>query len=186
MKLEIEIKARLRDREETIRQLEARGCVFDAISIQDDTVFVQKTGSLAEYLSNDVFMRIRIQNGDRTILTAKKPVRKSAEVLVKHEHETVVESAEQTKAILELLGYTAAVHTVKSRQAGHVGEYEVCLDEIEGLGSFIELEKMGDAADAEHIQAHMGEFLVSLGVAPEDRVTKGYDILMVEKEISAQ
>jgi hypothetical protein len=49
--------------------------------------------------------------------------------------------------------------------------------------------KVGDhilfeAGDAEHIQAEMGEFLASLGIEASDRVTKGYDILMLERGLA--
>jgi adenylate cyclase class IV len=46
-------------------------------------------------------------------------VRKSAEVLVKHEHEIVADSAEQARAILELMGLKPAVRTVKVCRTGH-------------------------------------------------------------------
>lgn len=182
--LEIETKARLADRGAVMQKLEALGCAFAAPKTQDDTVYVAKTGTLEEFLSNDVFLRIRIQDGQKVVLTAKKPVRKSAEVLVKHEHEIVADSAEQARAILELMGLKPAVRTVKVRRTGHVAGYEVCIDDIEGLGSFIELEKMAEAGDAEHIQAEMGEFLASLGIEASDRVTKGYDILMLERGLA--
>lgn len=181
-KLEIETKARLVEREAVMQKLESLGCVLGEPKTQDDTVFAAKTATLEEFLSNDVFLRIRIQDGQKVVLTAKKPVRKSAEVLVKHEHETVVESAEQTRAILELMGLVPVVRTVKVRRTGHVGTYEVCIDDIEGLGSFIELEVMGDAENAERVQAEMGEFLASLGINASERVTKGYDILMLEQQ----
>jgi len=52
----------------------------------------------------------------------------------------------------------------------------ICLDEVEGLGSFIEVEKTS-AEDGEAIQEELFNFLESLGVKREDRVFKGYDTL---------
>lgn len=180
-KLEIETKALIRDREALVAKLAEAGCELSEPKRQDDTVYVQNTGDLATFLDNDVFLRIRIQDDGKVVLTAKKPIRKAGDVLVKHEHEVIVSSADEARAMLELMGYCAAVRTVKVRRIGHAGEYEACIDDIEGLGSFIELEKMGEKEDAERIQSDMRAFLSSLGVAPEDVVTKGYDVLMLEK-----
>jgi adenylate cyclase, class 2 len=71
---------------------------------------------------------------------------------------------------------------VKKRQTTHCDGYEICLDEVEGLGAFIELEKIAEEKDAGHIQKQMLEFLISLGISPDDQVKKGYDILMLESQ----
>ena len=180
--LEIETKARVRDREELIHNLSALGCELSAPTRQDDTVYVRKPGDLATFLQNDVFLRIRIQDDGTTVLTAKRPVRKAGDVLVKYEHEVLVSSADEARAMLVLMGFSEAVRVVKVRRKGYVSGYEACLDDIEGLGTFIELEQMGAQEDAERIQAEMRAFLSSLGIAPEDAVTKGYDVLMLESE----
>jgi adenylate cyclase class IV len=70
--MEIEVKVKLRDRAATIEKLSALGCKFSDVKTQDDMVWVQKTGSLDDFLSNTVFLRIRIQNGEKIILTATK------------------------------------------------------------------------------------------------------------------
>lgn len=178
--LEIETKARVRDREVLLEKLGSLGCVLSEPKTQDDTVYVRSIGDVATYLGNDIFMRIRIQDGARVILTAKRPITRSADQLVKHEYEVVTDSLDATKGMLELMGFFPAVRTHKVRRTGHAGRYEVCIDEIEGLGLFIELEEMGEEIDAPRIQSEMGEFLASLGVQPEDRVTRGYDVLMLE------
>lgn len=180
--MEIEVKALLKDTRSVQKRLEELGCVFSEPEKQDDVVFVQKTGSLENFLSNDVFLRIRVQNQSKIILTAKKPVRKSPEELVKYEYEVVVDSEPETRGILSLMGYQQAVRIVKERQTCTYGTYEICLDTIEGLGSFIEVEQMGEKEHATAIQSTMFQFLETLGISPQDQVRKGYDILMLEKE----
>lgn len=143
----------------------------------------EKTGSLDDFLANKVFFRIRIQNGTKVILTAKSPKQKHGDgSLVKREHEVVVDSADEARSILSMLGLQEAVRVIKKRQMARYEGYEICLDEVEGLGSFIELEKMADEADAAQIQKEMFDFLMTLGVSAEDQVKKGYDILMYEKK----
>jgi predicted adenylyl cyclase CyaB len=56
------------------------------------------------------------------------------------------------------------------------------MDDIEGLGAFIELEKIAEENDVAKIQDEMSIFLKKLGVSSEDRIRKGYDILMLESK----
>jgi adenylate cyclase, class 2 len=165
----------------------ALGCTFSEIKTQDDMVWVEKTGKLEEFLSNKVFLRIRIQNGGRVIMTAKSPKGKSGnESLVKREHEVEVSSADEARSMLSMLGLHEAVRVIKKRQTAHHHGYEICIDDVEKLGSFIELEKMADDEAAAQIQGQMMEFLKNLDVAPEDQVKKGYDILMLESKNGAK
>ena len=99
--MEIEVKARLKDRATVMGKLITLGCEFSEVKTQDDMVWVEKTGSLDDFLSNKVFLRIRIQNGDEVIVTAKSPKSKQGdESLVKREHEIVVSSADEARNIL--------------------------------------------------------------------------------------
>lgn len=145
-------------------------------------VWVKNVGPMDAFLANDVFLRIRIQNDEKVIMTAKKSKALSGDAsLVKREHEVVVDSVEEARGILDMLGLKEAVRAVKKRQTTEHAGYEICIDEVEDLGSFIELEKIGEKEDAERIQKEMLEFLATLGVSAEDKVSKGYDILILEK-----
>jgi adenylate cyclase class 2 len=182
--MEIEIKAKLVDKDAVMAKLQALGCEFSPVKTQDDMVWVENMGDMATFLANKVFLRIRIQNGEKVIMTAKQSktnLEGGAENLVKREHEVVVDSAEEARGILAMLGLKEAVRAVKKRQTAEHNGYEICIDDVEGLGAFIELEKIADEKDAAQIQKEMSDFLQSLGVSPEDQVHKGYDILMLEK-----
>ncbi len=177
--MEIEVKAKLKDKDAIVQKLMKLGCEFSDTRIQDDMVWAKKIGSLKEFLSNDVFLRIRIQDGDKVILTIKSPKAKTGDVsLIKQEHEVVVSSAEEARSILLLLGLKEAVRIIKRRQVSHYKDYEICIDDIEDLGVFIEVEKIAEEKNAVEIQKDMFDFLVTLGVSPDDQVKKGYDILM--------
>jgi len=191
--MEIEVKAKLKNSVVVMEKLAKLGCEFSGAKTQDDMVWVAKTGTLEDFLSNTVFLRIRIQNGgggnsgsgngEKIIMTAKSPKAKQGnESLVKREHEVVVSSADEARNILLMLGLHEAVRVIKKRRTAKYEGYEICLDEIENLGSFIELEKMAEEKDAAQIQGQMLEFLGTLGIAPDDQVKKGYDILMLEKK----
>lgn len=179
--MEIEIKARVDDAPALKHKFEDIGVAFSEPYTQDDTVYVEKMGALDVFLANKVFVRIRIQDGSKVTLTAKKSKSLAGdESLIKREHETEVDSAEEMREILQMMGYIEAVRVKKTRQKGKYKEYEICLDEIEGLGSFVELERIASEGEASQIQKEMIDFLLSLGIPADNKVSKGYDILMLE------
>jgi len=101
--------------------------------------------------------------------------------LVATEHEVTVNSKEEMRQILSLMSYQEAVRINKTRVTTKYNGCEICIDEVEGLGSFVEMEKLTESGDAEKIQEELFQFFISLGIDRQDRVTKGYDILMLEK-----
>ncbi len=182
--MEIEVKAQIEDAEAFMQRLIDLGCSFSEPKTQDDMVWVENTGSLDIFLSNKVFLRIRVQNDAKIILTAKKSKSASGDgSLIKREHEVEVNSIDEARGILDMLGLKEAVRVKKVRRTAHFNDIEICIDEVEHLGTFVELERIGEANDAERIQKEITAFLETLGVAGSSRVTKGYDILMLEKGV---
>lgn len=62
---------------------------------------------------------------------------------------------------------------------GRVGEIEICVDTVDGLGTYIEAEKMcaGDA-DYQTIAAELWELLGKLDITKADQEELGYDVLL--------
>lgn len=175
---EIEVKAHLKNASLVIEKLKGLECVLSEPVRQIDTVYTKITGTVEEYIKNDHFLRIREKSDGRFIFTVKKPV--TWEVLTKIEHETEIKNAKELEQALFLMGYKVANKVIKSRRTAHCGEFEICIDEVEELGLFIEVEKMSDR-DVGLVRKELNEFLSSLGVFPEDEVNKGYDIMVLER-----
>ncbi len=177
---EIEIKVKLRDKREIMEKLEALGCVFSPQVKQKDTVYTRVIGTVAEYLTNDHFPRIRETNEGKFFFTVKADLSKHKN-LSKIEHEIEIQDAKTLEQALLLMGYKTANTVTKNRQKGMVGEYEVCIDEVDDLGTFIEVEKMAEE-NIDQVRKELLDFTISLGVLPEDEVKRGYDLLMLEKQ----
>lgn len=175
---EVEIKARLRDREKVVEKLESLGCTFESPVTQNDVVYAEHVGSLEQFRSNKVFLRLRVKNGTRILFTLKKRMANDLDAI---EHEVEVSSQEEMAQALALMGYQEAVRVNKTRVITHYNDCEICLDEVENLGTFIEMEKLTESGDSETIQEEMFKFFESIGITRADRVMSGYDILMLEK-----
>lgn len=177
---EIEVKAHLRNKEQVLEKLTSLGCVLGEQVRQIDTVYTKIIGNLEEYLTNDHFVRIREKSDGRFIFTVKKPLSKV--VLTKAEHETEIKDAKEFEQALFLMGYQLSNKVIKVRQTTKYKGFEICIDEVEKLGLFIEVEKMSDG-DVDVARKELNEFLVSLGVPSQDEVHKGYDIMVIENQI---
>jgi len=174
---EIEIKAHLKNKDDILGKLKTLGCFLSEPVRQVDTVCVKIIGNVEEYLKNDHFVRIRERGDGRFIFTVKKPFSKM--VLTKAEHETEIKNAKELEQALFLMGYQISNKVIKFRQTTNYKEFEICIDEVEKLGSFIEIEKMSDG-DVAVVRKELNEFLTIFGISSEDEVHKGYDIMAIE------
>lgn len=177
---EIEVKARLRDEQEVIANLTKLGVTLSAPISQKDRVFFPKGLPFAQRIKAPA-LRVRDQDGTY-IFTYKVPDKNN---LDKIEYESLVTDPEAMANICEGLGFELVMRLNKIRRKGVYKNYEICLDEVEGLGAYIEVEKIvadGEGSDAEQIQKELFTFLQSLGVKPEDQVDEGYDIMLYKKQ----
>lgn len=171
---EIEIKLKVNDLEEIERKLKEKGCIiFEPIN-QRDVIYSLK-GSRSEFgpaKEGDVIIRIRyLKNTAQLNLKQQR----SSE-MDNLEYETEIKDPEATHRMLEILGWYPAIEVKKIRKKGRLGEYEICFDEVEKLGSFIEIEKItGDNVNSEEVREELFKELELLGLSRGNEETKGYD-----------
>ena len=178
MRKEIEVKARIGDADAVAQKLIGLGCKFAEPVEQLDTIFVDDNyGVFDESQLGKNVLRIR-ESGGKFLFTIKQPQSNEMDAI---EHETIIADPVEFRKALELMGYHEAVQVKKVRQKTSYNNWEVNLDEIEGLGSFIEVESITDESDAEKVQNELFSFLQTLGVKPEDRTNHGYDTLIYKK-----
>lgn len=175
---EIEIKAKLLNKDLVMKKLSALGCVFEPEIKQSDTVYCLKAGSVKTYRSNKNFLRLRVRNDGKVLFTVKQPQKNH---LDKIEYETEIGSRDKMEQALLLLGYQEAVCVDKKRIITHYNGCEICIDDIKDLGLFIEMEKLVPEGNGGKIQEELFKFFETLGISRDDRVLFGYDILMLQK-----
>jgi adenylate cyclase class 2 len=171
---EIEVKLKAMNLKEIEHKLASMGCKLSDPINQHDLIYSKK-GSTVEWEESKVghiVMRIRREEKGGTF-NLKQQL--SGE-LDNTEIETKVDDPDAMHAILDKLGYAPMVEVKKVRRKGKLGEYEICLDEVEQLGSFVELEKLtSDDADPLKTEDELLNVLESIGLSRSDRVLKCYD-----------
>ncbi len=178
MKKEIEVKAKIKSIRDIIAKLKKIGCKMSKPITQDDIIFANYSGPFTKHHPGENILRIRTANG-KILFTVKQSQKNELDAI---EHETIVDDAKETRSIIELLGYKEEVRVSKTRIKTKYNGWEICVDDVRGLGKFMEVEELTDEkADGEEVQEKLFCFLETLGVKRIDRVENGYDTLMYSK-----
>lgn len=173
---EVEVKARIRDRATFLAALEGAGITLGPPTRQEDRIYAEPDVVVFPAVhAGKNFLRIRIQ-GERIIFTLKSPVTGHQD---KIEYEVDVTDADEMDRLIRQLHFYEYVRVGKTRQIAHAGGYELCLDEIDGVGTFVEVEKLvAEDADSLAIQEELFQFLETLGINRADRELMPYDLLV--------
>jgi homotetrameric cytidine deaminase len=165
----VELKARDPDPEATQAGALALGAVEAGVLVQRDTYFAGRDGRL----------KLREQDGERPELIAyRRPdsadASESTYVLA-----PVADADALAEALDAALGATVVV--AKRRQLLLWEGVRIHLDEVEGLGSFVEFEAVvPDAGDLDTARAKVARLRESLGIADEALVSVGYSDLLLD------
>ena len=160
--IEVEIKARAMP-DELARRLEAAGAVFEKKARQADTYY---NAPDRDFAVTDEAVRLREQDG-KAYLTYKGKKLDSASKTRK-EVEVLVSDLAAMEDILRSLGFRKTLGVAKEREIWHYRGAEVCLDRVEGLGGFVEVESfVADAAGIARKREELVAILRGLGVDGE-------------------
>jgi len=175
---EVEVKYKISNRQKVMDALKKSGVVLGAVNRQEDISYAPKGYDYSRTGQGIPFLRIRRQNG-RAILTLKKPM---SNHLDKLELETNISDPVQMEGIINELGYEQDQRITKDRIKGEHAGYEICLDSVEALGDFIEVESMiEDDENSEEAQESMRVLLKEILGDEFDNLVDartGYDVLM--------
>lgn len=170
---EIEVKAKITNKRGLLRRLKKLKIKLSRPVIQNDVVFLPVGTAFKDIKQGTVALRIRKQN-KKTLLTMKQ--RQEVE-LSSLEKETEISNSQQMIDIIKILGFYEWIKIDKTRRKAKYKNYEICIDDVKKLGSYIEVEKLTDE-DSFEVQEELFLFLESLGIKRENREKRGYDTLM--------
>ncbi len=137
--LEVEAKVPVKDHADVLRRLRALGA-RELGKTQQEDVFLAGAG-----LGRDCALRFR-RAGDKLELTFKGPRQGGAGGSHKARLEATVALAGDPTEVLGHLGYRPSLQVRKVRQAFRLGTVEVALDDVAGLGKFVEVEAQAEDA----------------------------------------
>jgi adenylate cyclase class 2 len=135
--IEVEVKARAD--EHTLQKILALGAVFLAEENHRDIYF---NSPLRDFRETDEALRIRIKD-EGARLTYKGP-KLDRETKSRLELTAAIDCPEGMEEILRALGFVPSAEVRKRRTKYLLGDVTFALDDVQGLGLFLELEARGE------------------------------------------
>ncbi len=171
---EVEVKYRIRDAEALFAALKRRGIEPGPPVGQDDQAYAPDGWAYGDARCGVPFARLRTVGG-RHVFTVKRP---AENVLSCEEYETVVADRDQIHHAIVAMGFWPTVRIVKTRRTATFGDLVLCVDELDGLGVFLEVERMVPSdVPGEGVQDELSRFVASLGIEA-DQTGQTYDSLV--------
>jgi adenylate cyclase, class 2 len=171
---EVEVKYRVPDPTHLHAALARHGLILSAPVEQDDQAYAEPGWSYGMSKMGVAFARLRTEAG-RHLFTVKKPVDNELSCL---EYESEVADRAQMHHAVIAMGFTPTVRIVKQRRTARYGDLSVCLDHVEHVGIFLELERILDTdVSATHAQTELDRFARNLDTTLE-RTLETYDSLV--------
>ncbi|MGZ4788836.1 MAG: class IV adenylate cyclase, partial [Terriglobales bacterium] len=164
----IEFKARCSDHDRIRHLLRQKNARFIGADHQIDTYFRVAEGRL----------KLREGSIENALIFYSRPNTagpKQSDVTM-----SVVPPGSDLRAVLaRSLGVLVTVD--KLREIYFVDNVKVHLDEVAGLGQFLEVEAIGSADQADHLREQCDYFLREFGVKPGDFIAGSYSDLLLEQ-----
>ncbi|MDA3901144.1 MAG: class IV adenylate cyclase [Spirochaetes bacterium] len=132
---EIEIKSYCNNSALVEEQLRDEKAHFVGELYQHDLYFNHPS---RDFKNSDEALRIRSVNGIHYV-TYKGP-KVSKQTKTRIEHETIVGDFDTFRSILQMTGFVESGEVVKTRREYTIDDLHICLDNVEGAGTFVEFE----------------------------------------------
>lgn len=162
LEVEVKYRARLSDVREALR-----GLGFSLLSSSEE-VDIYFQHPCRDFSASDEALRVRLSGGAASV-TYKGP-RTGTEA--KTRLEITASSGVEVVEVFKRLGFVPVATVRKRREYYQRGDILVSLDEVEGLGEFVEIEKVvADAAEVEGAVREVRELASALGLKEEVRET---------------
>jgi adenylate cyclase class 2 len=174
--LEVEIKTRVEDLG-AIRERLLLNHASPSLRIYEHDIYYNAPDR--DFGKTDEALRLRYTE-DGCLLTYKGPKIKEYRLKAREELNTGVESGNVMGAILERLGFTAVAEVEKWREYYEYRGTLVSLDEVKGLGTFVEIEAR-TGPTGENPQEVVMEIAKEIGVEGEPILASYLELLLAKR-----
>ncbi|MHA1626495.1 MAG: class IV adenylate cyclase [Candidatus Asgardarchaeia archaeon] len=168
---EIEVKIKL-DEEEILRikkSIEKLGFKKIYEGFHHDFYFKHPC---RDFKKRDEALRVRILNDDRCVVSYKGPRMRGDEFKVREEINTYADV--NVKELLMKLGFTQIAELKKFREVYKKEGVSLSIDDVEGLGRYIEIETLTKESDFRDPREKINDLIEKLGLKRKNIIRKTY------------
>lgn len=183
--IEVEVKLPVFDRESTEQRLSSMGFIREKLVRETDIYF---NNEIRDFRKTDEALRIRscdnLQTGEsKAVITYKGPKLDNIS-MTRKELETEVGDADICGDILASVGFYPVFPVKKLRQYYYLETMTACVDQVEGLGDFLELEVIvSEEKDREEALSQIESLLEGMGRNMEETTRVSY-LSMLQKKVA--
>lgn len=180
----IEVEIKIQTEQTTAEQrLLVNGFEKNECAKETDTYYDNAAGDIR---GNDTSLRIRTVDYPDSSLSRSyitfKGNRCDDVSMTRPEYESLIERPDEIKMILKSLGYEPVEPAVIKERSLYVkGSISACLDKVEGLGEFLELEIISENESKDDALVRLWETLELLGYDRDDTITVSYLSMLQNK-----
>ena len=162
--IEVEVKAKIDDFESLKRELRKINAIKTSEEYQKDIYF---NSPIKDFAKTDEALRIRetlINDNTNIFITYKGPKIESTSK-TREEIEIAIDDICKISKLFENLGFKKGNIVIKNRKIYELNEYIICLDDVEGLGPYMEIEvDLEDGSDFQPALDGIYETFKKLGI----------------------
>lgn len=175
--IEVEVKAKINDFDEMREKLKKIGSNKTKTEFQKDIYF---NSPIVDFKETDEALRIRKTESDgltQTMITYKGP-KINSQSKTRKEIEMLIESEKKAKEILENIGFNQVRAVTKNREYFEYEDFEISLDDVEGLSPYMEIEiGLPDSEDYHEAQDRIFDLFERLGIVDGFETTSYLELL---------
>lgn len=175
--MEIEIRAKINNIKDIEQNIIKFGAKLSKQREQIDKYFGEI--NLFKKLGHSFLMRVR-NEGDKKFLTYKGA--KSKKDGIWEEYEFNIDDEVAAETMLEAMGLEKIIEVRKNRIEYKLDNLTICLDDIDGLGYFIEIESQDDD---DINKDKLKKFMKKLNIKENQIIHKGYVTMLLIKNNSS-
>ncbi|RZN61912.1 class IV adenylate cyclase [Methanonatronarchaeum sp. AMET6-2] len=173
--IEVEIKAKVDSREELEQKILENGSYIDTYH-QKDIYFNHPCRDFSE---TDEALRIREHNKNAYITYKGSKMDETSKS--REEIETPIKNIDKHIKILRKLGFKPLKPVQKKRDKYKVGKHTIVIDEVKGLGTYIEVETQSNQKNYQKDLEETKKLISKLGFNEKNLIRRSYLELLLEK-----
>lgn len=162
--IEVEVKAKIDSFEDMEKRLNELGALKSKKEFQEDMYF---NSPVVDFAKTDEALRIRTtkENEKTNIFITYKGPKIDKNSKTRKEIEMGIDDSEKCAGIFEAIGFRKVMAVRKNRQYFTYKNFEISLDDVEGLEPYMEIEiALEDGSDYDDAQKSIFELFEKLGI----------------------